>query len=239
MSNSLSELSVAIVGLGGNGQMASELISSHGFRELIIVDGDTVTQSDLERQPLFSFVDIGKRKADVVSEKLTILNGCKLITSHANFLDSYNISNILSGTNFIFDATDSFLTRELINQFSVKNNIPWLMSTSFGSFGQLKLIVPGVTSCLSCLTNGKKMMPLNCHYDGVDPQVPNLISIYGASIMLDYFKKNNSDGSIYYFDFNLRTIERIPIAKNPSCPVCSQGKMPLLEDNKILGRQIY
>jgi molybdopterin/thiamine biosynthesis adenylyltransferase len=227
---------IGIVGCGGNGQIAAQMLASLGY-SLILVDGDTVEATDLSRQTLFSERDIKKNKAVVCSEKIICLSGNQKIKFHEKYLDSYNIDEILDGVDLIIDATDSFVTRKLMNEFSVKYRIPLIFSSSFGSFGQIKCVIPFKTSCLQCLFGEGHMSPLNCHYDRVLPYVPPAISANIVRFADQILQNNEMDGSLYFFDFTNIKIEKFTVNRRSNCSVCSIGRYEYLEDKKIIGRQ--
>ena len=70
----LSNIKIGIVGIGGIGCPLSQYLVSSGIKELLLVDGDRVEKSYLNRQILFNSNDIGKKKVDVAKEKLKLIN---------------------------------------------------------------------------------------------------------------------------------------------------------------------
>ena len=209
------------------------------FDQISVIDGDTVSETDLRRQSLYSEEDMGLNKAETCRNKLEELNGLKNVAPYDVYLDSYNVEELLSGADIILDGTDSIMTRELINQYSVKTGIPWIMTASHGNMGQIKFIFPGKTSCLECMINGRRMVPMNCHYDSVEPFVPQAVSVMSTSMISEFLSGKEVDGDLRFIEFRDLTIERISIIRNPGCSVCVRKEYPMLEDKKIKGRQIY
>ncbi|MCL4345720.1 MAG: ThiF family adenylyltransferase [Candidatus Thermoplasmatota archaeon] len=228
---------IAIAGCGGNGQFAAQILSSMGY-SLILIDGDDVDETNLHRQPLFSVEDMGRNKAMVCSEKISLLNGTSSATAIGEYVDSYNVESILGDAGLIIDATDSFRTRELINEFSVRHNIPMIFSSSFGSIGQIKCIIPHVTSCLHCLTGEHVLNPLNCHNDGVLPYVPQITSASIAGFADKILKGGEEDGKLYIFNFNGFTMDQFDVKRRPDCSVCGKGIYVYMDDKKFRGRQV-
>ena len=77
----LSNIKIGIVGMGGIGCPLSQYLVNSGIKELLIVDGDIVEKSNLNRQILFNLNDIGKKKVDVAKYKLKLINTeCKINT---------------------------------------------------------------------------------------------------------------------------------------------------------------
>ena len=81
----LSKIKIGIVGMGGIGCPLSQYLVNSGIKELLIVDGDMVEKSNLNRQILFNLNDIGKKKVDVAKCKLKLINTeCKINTIDEN-----------------------------------------------------------------------------------------------------------------------------------------------------------
>src|ERR1700748_3827123 len=70
----LSDAKALVIGAGGLGCPALQYLAGAGVGTLGIADGDTVSLSNLHRQPLYHTNDIGKLKAEVAQERLTSLN---------------------------------------------------------------------------------------------------------------------------------------------------------------------
>ncbi len=54
-----------------------------------------------------------------------------------------NIEALLDGTELVLDGTDNFETRYLINDFAVKNSLPWIYTAAVGSYGITMNVLPG------------------------------------------------------------------------------------------------
>ena len=238
MKEILNDVNISIIGLGGNGQLASTLLSSLGA-QIRLIDGDTVEQSNLQRQPLFDEDDLGMNKAETVYNKIKTRSINKKLSFVREYVDSSNINAILGNSDLIFEATDSFLTRELINEYAAMKKIPWIMTNSYGYFGEFMLIVPDETACLNCLTGGKRMIPLNCHADQISPPVPSTVSVMGTSLLLRYFQDRIKDENFYFYSATLMELQKIKVNKVKECRVCSELIFEKLNDTKFLGRQIF
>ena len=62
-----------------------------------------------------------------------------------------NAKQLLRSSTILVDGTDNFETRYLINDFAVKNEIPWVYGGVIASYGMTMTIRPGVTPCLRCV----------------------------------------------------------------------------------------
>lgn len=144
---------VAIVGCGALGTVQAELLTRAGVGSLRIIDRDLVELSNLQRQFLFSEADAaaGTPKAVAAARRLAGINSEVVLEPVVADLSPSNASDLLENIDLILDATDNFETRYLINDFSVRQNVPWIYGAAVSSYGLKLAIVPGVTACLKCV----------------------------------------------------------------------------------------
>src|SRR4029077_20109043 len=83
--------------------------------------------------------------------KIAQFNSQIVAEPHASDLTPENADQLLSGVQLILDGTDNFETRYLINDYAVKNSLPWIYVAAVGSYAITMNIVPGETACLACL----------------------------------------------------------------------------------------
>ena len=144
---------VAIVGCGALGTVQAEILARAGVGTLRIIDRDIVELSNLQRQFLFSEADAseGTPKAVAASRRLAQINSEVILEPLIADLSPANAADLLENIDLILDATDNFETRYLINDFSVRENIPWIYGAAVGSYGLKLPVIPGVTACLRCV----------------------------------------------------------------------------------------
>jgi len=144
---------VAIVGCGALGTVQAEILARAGVGTLRIIDRDIVEFSNLQRQFLFSEADAseGTPKAVAASRRLAQVNSEVSLDPQIADLCPANAADLLENIDLILDATDNFETRYLINDFSVRENIPWIYGAAVGSYGLKLPVIPGVTACLRCV----------------------------------------------------------------------------------------
>lgn len=144
---------VAIVGCGALGTVQAEILTRAGAGLLRIIDRDLVELSNLQRQFLFSEADAreGTPKAVAASRRLAAINSEVTIEPLVADLSPSNIADLLENIDLILDATDNFETRYLMNDFAVRENIPWIYGAAVGSYGLKMAVIPGITACLKCV----------------------------------------------------------------------------------------
>jgi molybdopterin/thiamine biosynthesis adenylyltransferase len=144
---------VAIVGCGALGTVQAELMTRAGIGTLRIIDRDLVELSNLQRQFLFSEADAkeGTPKAVAAGRHLAQINSEVALEPIVADLSPSNAAELLEDVDLILDATDNFETRYLINDYSVRENIPWIYGAAVSSYGLKLAVIPGVTACLKCV----------------------------------------------------------------------------------------
>src|SRR5215469_16976246 len=132
----LSESRVAIVGCGATGSALASLLGRAGVGMLRIIDRDYVEASNLQRQMLFDEQDAAESlpKAIAAERKIKASNSRVELEAQVDDLRPENVDKLLGGVSLVLDGTDNFETRYLINDFSVKNSVPWIYSAAVGSY---------------------------------------------------------------------------------------------------------
>ncbi len=149
----LASASAVLIGCGALGSVSASLLARAGVGRLRLVDRDFVEISNLQRQLLYDEEDVRemKPKAVAAAEKLARANGSIRIEPVVADVNPDTIVDLTRGHDLILDGTDNFETRFLINDVSVRHDIPWIYGACLGSYGLVMNILPGETACLTCL----------------------------------------------------------------------------------------
>ena len=144
---------IAIVGCGATGSVLASLLARAGVGTIRVIDRDYVEASNLQRQSLFDEADAAESlpKAIAAARKIAAFNSEIVIEPHVADLTPSNIGPLLEDAQLILDGTDNFETRYLMNDFAVKNSIPWIYTAAVGSYGVTLNVLPGKTACLTCI----------------------------------------------------------------------------------------
>lgn len=135
---------VLVVGAGGLGAPILYYLVAGGVGHITIVDFDTVSQSNLQRQILYQEKDLGQPKAITATERLRALNSEVNITALDEKFTSENAFSIAAGHDLIIDGTDNLATRYLLDDTAKVLSIPYLYGAISGFVGQCSLFhVPG------------------------------------------------------------------------------------------------
>ncbi|MCE4618100.1 MAG: HesA/MoeB/ThiF family protein [Desulfurococcales archaeon] len=147
----LAESAAAVVGLGGLGSLISYYLAAAGVGKLVLVDGESVELSNLNRQILYETEDIGLPKAVLAAKRLKGLNPNVDVVPHPKPIDRSNVSEVLDGVDIIIDALDDWSARLVLDEFAEKTGVPLIHGAVDGLFGQATTVVPGKTPCLACI----------------------------------------------------------------------------------------
>ena len=174
---------VLMIGAGGLGCPALQYLAAAGIGTIGIIDGDTVDESNLQRQILFSTKDIGRKKVDVAQERLNALNPDVIINTYSKPLVSENAIAIIEGYDIVIDGTDNFATRYLVNDTCVKLQKPFVYGAIHKFEGQVSVFnfQDGPTyRCLFPDPPSQSQIP-NCAEAGVLGVLPGVIGTLQAT----------------------------------------------------------
>ena len=111
----LKAASVLVIGAGGLGAPALMYLAAAGLGTLGVVDDDTVSLSNLQRQIIHDTSDIGRRKTDSAARRIAALNPHVKFVPHAVRLNAANAAELIGGYDLVLDGSDNFETRYLVS----------------------------------------------------------------------------------------------------------------------------
>ena len=139
----LSEKTVAIVGMGGLGGHIAEQLARLGIGNLILIDGDVVEHSNLNRQLFATEQTLGAPKAAAAVKRLHEVNSDVRCAAHGVRLTLQNGSELLGGADIVVDAVDNITTRFELCKLCSRLDIPLVHGSIGGWWGQVSVIFPG------------------------------------------------------------------------------------------------
>ena len=148
---SLSAATAVIVGCGALGTVQASLLARAGAGTIRLIDRDYVEESNLQRQLLYTEADAraGLPKAEAARRHLLEANSGVRVEAHVSDLNPENADDLLAGADVILDGTDNFETRFLINDYSVREGIPWIYGAAVGSYGIAMPVLPTAIRAVS------------------------------------------------------------------------------------------
>lgn len=131
----LFESSVAVIGLGGVGAYAAEMLCRAGVGHLILLDSDVVSESNKNRQLIALDSTIGKPKSAVLAERLKDINPDVRLTLINCYLEEGGIQQLLGEhkVDFLVDAIDTLAPKIALIKYCVESGIPHVSSMGAGA----------------------------------------------------------------------------------------------------------
>ena len=125
----LSESRVAVFGIGGVGGHCAEALVRSGIGEIDIIDSDTVSITNINRQVVATMESVGRPKVDVMEERLKSINPCIKVNKHNCFFLPENAATFdFSSYDYVIDAVDTVAAKIEIILKAVQGSIPVISS---------------------------------------------------------------------------------------------------------------
>ena len=224
----LSQSKILVVGAGGLGAPILLYLTASGVGRIGLVDFDTVSLSNLQRQVLFREKDIGKLKVEAAESKLNSLNPNIEVVTYPHKLLKKNVRNIIKNYDLVLDGTDNFETRYLINGWCVKQKIPLLYGAISQWEGKVSLYDPRERSaCFECLFPelNNHVVEKSCSENGV---FGPLVGIIGTLMAAEAMKFITSAGSpltneVILYETLSGQMRRYKTSSRADCRVCGSS----------------
>ncbi len=130
--SSLKEKKVIVFGIGGVGSYCAEAIARCNIGNITLVDNDTVSVSNINRQIIALHSTVGKYKTEVMRERILDINpGCDVKCENVFYTDKKEID--ISGYDYIVDAIDTVSSKLSLISEAQKHNIPIISSMGTGN----------------------------------------------------------------------------------------------------------
>lgn len=134
--NNLKNKHVLVVGLGGVGAYAAEMLCRAGIGKLTIVDGDVVEITNLNRQLPGTHSNIGKSKAEVLADRYRDINpGIELEVFHEYLKDDRMIDLLQTNYDYVVDCIDTLSPKIYLIYHSLQRGLK--IVSSMGAGGKL------------------------------------------------------------------------------------------------------
>lgn len=178
---------VLLVGAGGLGVTASSYLAAAGVAALTIQDDDHIEASNLHRQTIFTFADLGNNKArTAVAYLRQRTHNCQL-TAVAEKANLHTLLPLVENHDVILDCTDDFACSYLINDLAWHTGTPAVFANAAGMHGQLFVLNPRAAdaahdhACLRCIWQQPPANAGNtCNIVGVLGPVPGILGCMQA-----------------------------------------------------------
>lgn len=220
----LASSSVLVVGAGGLGGPLLYALAGAGVGRLVVVDGDTVSLSNLNRQFLFEQADLGRPKAELAARRLAAFNPEIRAEGVQLRLEEQNAAELLKNCQLAVAAVDNLPARLALNAACAGRNIPLVNGGVEGWYGSVQAVEFGKTPCLACCYAGTEAPEGGQALGAVTGAVASLMASVALQMLLGH---NPIPGQLLLYDGKRLELDRVPVERSPGCPVCGKDEKGL------------
>ena len=241
MQHALKQATVTILGLGGVGNWVARHLAAMGVGHLILVDYDIVERSNLNRQALYTPMDLGKQKVEVAANVLKAFNPrLEVQTFSLKIASSKDIESVIEGATIAVLTADKPMIdiRRWMTIACVRQQIPYVQGSLDAYLLQIGPLyhVPH-TGCYTCRETSMQHAEGSAYEARVEtyrssprekpPLLGPLCGFVGSAVALEtarYISKYQSPstlGRYYSIDVRTWTTQVVTVPHNEKCPVCS------------------
>lgn len=220
----LSQARILVCGAGGLGSTVLANIASLGIAtdksngQIGIIDNDVLELSNLNRQYIHKYENIGKVKVESAKQWLQEFNPELNIKTYQVRLDENNYQDIVKDYDLIMDCFDSFKSKFLLNKIAVDTGKTLIHGGVTEFFGQATTIIPGKTACLKCILPEETGYVVKGVLSPAVTTIASIESMEAVKVILNIGERlENKLLSYNGFDMSFK---KINIEKNPNCNLC-------------------
>ncbi len=232
----LAKAHVVVIGAGGLGNVVLTYLASAGVGTITIIDHDTISVTNLNRQFLYSHKDLHQKKAEVLQRKLSEQYNCVTFFSHTNTVDRTSLEECIGVPDCVVLCVDNIETRLLVNEYAIKRALPLVDGGVDGFYGYILCYEPrNINSpCLACATlfnanTAHQCCVSNRLAESRHKEPSTALSALGvtcgvigslqASLCLNLLleMKNPYQECVLHYDGKCGEFDKIPLRQNPLC----------------------
>jgi adenylyltransferase/sulfurtransferase len=220
--------SMLVVGAGGLGSPAAYYLASAGVGRIVLVDGDAVDLTNLQRQILHTTDRIGTKKAESGRITLAALNDDVAVEAVPHRADAAQLDMLVRDATIVLDCSDNFATRHALNRACVAHSKPLVSGAAIRFDGQLAVFDRRRhdAPCYECLFPAGDAEDELCAVMGVFAPLTGIVGTMQAAEALKLAAGEASGigesmhGRLLLIDALTMTLHTMRITRNPSCAVC-------------------
>lgn len=230
---------VLVVGAGGLGAPVLLYLAAAGVGTIGVIDDDTVSLSNLQRQVIFGTEDVGGRKVDRAEEAIARINPHVAVETHMARLTAENALDLISKYDIVADGSDNFATRYLVSDACYFAKKPLVTATLHTFDGALTALRPYEKGA-----DGKPNPTYRCLFPEPPPAgtvpacaeagiVGALPGVLGSMMALEAIREivgfgESLVGRLVMIDARAMRFETLRYARDPSNPL--NGDTPTITD---------
>lgn len=221
----LKQARVLVVGAGGLGSPALLYLAAAGVGTIGVVDDDTVSNSNLQRQVIHTDDRIGMAKVFSAEIAMKALNPHVEVRPYNRRLTEAEAAALFADYDLVLDGSDNFATRYLVNAAAVATRTPLVAGAIAQWEGQISLYDPARGApCYACIFPEEPAAGLapSCAEAGVVGALPGVLgAMMAAEAIKDIAGAGQSlRGRMLIYDALWGESRQIALKPRPGCPVC-------------------
>lgn len=222
----LSKARVLVIGAGGLGAPALQYLAGAGVGTIGVIDDDTVSNSNLQRQVIHPDAAIGTAKVHSAKAAMLALNPFISVQTYNRKFSADIGAELLADYDIVLDGSDNFETRYAANAACVAGAKPLISGALSQWEGQISLFHPAAgTPCYQCIfpqAPAEGLAP-SCAEGGVLGPLPGVI---GAMMAVEAVKMivgagTGLGGRMLIYDALYAETRTITLKSRPDCPICA------------------
>jgi adenylyltransferase/sulfurtransferase len=220
----LREASMLVIGAGGLGSPAAFYLASAGVAKIVLVDGDTVDLTNLQRQILHTTERIGSPKALSGQTALSAINDDVEVVPVVSRADEAALRDLVQAATVVLDCSDNFATRHALNRACVAHRKPLVSGAAIRFDGQVGVfdLRHDDSPCYACLFPPGDGDDELCAVMGVFAPLTGIIGTTQAAEALKLAAGigESLQGRLLLLDALAMRWHTVRVLRDPDCPVC-------------------
>lgn len=185
--DALRKASVLVVGMGGLGCPLAQYLAAAGVGTLHIYDFDTVDESNLHRQLLYTRADLGKNKAQTAATVLQSQFPHTRVEAHGVAFSPAEAETVMPTVDLVVDCTDQIAVKYMLEAVCSHFQKPWIYAAVSGFELQWALFAPNELSYSHIFPEPPNPMFMpNCEVNGTIGVVPGTAAMFQASLAIQH-----------------------------------------------------
>jgi adenylyltransferase/sulfurtransferase len=224
---------VVIVGCGAIGSTSADRLARAGVGRLTLIDRDFVELSNLQRQTLYTEEDARRRLPKVVAaqRRLGEINSGVAVTAQAADVTARTVARLVGRPEVVVDGTDNFETRFLLNDYCVREGVPWVYGGAVGGEGRAMAVMPGRTACLRCAVD---LPPPaggtpTCDHVGVLGATTGAVGALQSAAALRILVGEGVESRVTVLNVWTGEARSVALQRRADCPACARREFPFLD----------
>ena len=213
-----------MIDAGGLGSPAALYLASAGVGRLMLVDGDEVDLTNLQRQILHTTERVGMAKVESGAMALAALNAEVALRPLKQRADEAALAQLVADADVVLDCSDNFATRHALNRACFAQGKPLVAGAAIRFDGQLAVFDPrdAASPCYACLFPPGDAADELCAVMGVFAPLTGIVGTMQAAEALKLVAGigENLVGRFLMIDALTMRVHEMHLARDPHCAVC-------------------